>query len=1732
MAEVGERLSRMRDAVKSGSSSFGPRLERMRQATNSETAAKDTKKATERFSPVVTLPIATNSRGVSIPSPVGMGASLGRQGLTGGLPMMGATSADNSLEGARKTVASETKRFLDAASAVPNNAQMDFTGDWTPQSYRQAQDDLSFQRKVLNAAEQRRDDIFLPMTDKSAGERIGLGARAIGETFASAPGVIGETTAQSARNFARQLEDSERQAAWKRAQQVGRLLDYYREAGRTHEQGYRDLLEEQEELQKKLEESRVNTAVSMDSPGMQAYGRAAQVREGALAGMEGIPLLLTEASLGAAQNAAMLPLAAINPAAPLAAMSTISAADKMYDLSSRGVGAWETLSRGIKAGFVEALTEKIPLENVLGILKTGGKSALKNVLKQAGMEATEESISYLANLALDLTAKDPEAKFSLAELGNSALIGGLSGGMMAGGSTLLNRVSTLPVRDQSKVDALPGAEGPIHQAAEQGQQKTASTGETDSTVVDTNPAIHTPIEQAVIEEYQASVDENLVNFIETALENKGSNKGKYVLHPVSDRAAGDIKTLTGIDTSGFKTVLEQRIAEHIVDRHGSAGAADQSMQDINDIARMQYVLDHYDKLEPAGKSTAYTTVKDNGRPGLADTVRYIKAVNGTYYVIEAVPNTKAKTTYIVSAYMENSANKAGAQHPVLAENGPTQTSKNANATTPAFSDPSIPQWAQGVNTEYAQGEGEDTGAAGKPGGVGPESSVGAAELGFSTPGAEGKERTSRMADATPYNQYQAEATGLTREGYDKLFRYTSQTEARSTGLANQLAYYNVDGKPVFLKDINADAYRDLTDSLKEATAWNAIQTDVANLIRQELQGRAINGEITSDEYVDWIKTMREHETATGQGVQANAKWSRAVEDGGASTEAEALENLEKSKLSEAEKDRVFKDVMLWDAQIEKAQDRDTLKKIVLDIADRRGVLSHSLTRKQSKLLTAIASKSLDTLTDEQLKSFAHTSAGAYASDIASPASIGEKIKTIQVLNMLSALTTPAKNLTGNASFYGIDALAMNGASILDMAVSKLTGTRSIAAEGSPISKTARAAARKSLLMSMAEITLDIDMGDGSGSRYGLTSNRTFKAGGNIAERLISALERNQAYLLTAPDEYFKGAARSTAEKTQKLIDSGAIKTEDAEYAKNQAEQLAKYRTFQDNSYLSEAVSSLHDILNAGIGIGDSGRKTNKGRTIHSFGAGDIVAPFTRVAGNLASRGIEYSPYNIAKGTVEIVSAVANAKRGNGDAHAQAKGVSDLARGLTGTAIALGFRFLAKAGLLRREEDEGNEDIRALNRAEGMSGVQLNLSACKRALSGGSSAWEAGDQLVDIANIEPLNLLANLGFELSKDNVDPASVASSTLESFNASVAELPVMQFIGNTATDIVKYGRPAEEVFAEEGAKTIASSLLPNIGRSLARAIDDRPRSTYSRETVVGKTIDNMKNSIPGLRETLPGTVDNYGREKVYQGSAPGRFLATMVSPVNFSTYQPSELTKELKSLPTVEGLPIFPSRNPPKSISYKDTDYTLTAEERQEYQSLYGETAEMVQTALKNSSYYQKASGEKKVELMNQARAYANDRAKRELLASKGISYQSDKWDKTYRAEKEKGIPPEVSIIYNRTKDRDGNGSVSSIEAGRAITTLPMLNNAQRGYLWQNQSSSFSEEKNPFTGTLAQNGFTPMQCIRIMEQYSAIDKEDIKAQKKDRKFKSWLREAGYTAKEIRQIRDVYTYFVHIPVD
>ena len=115
---------------------------------------------------------------------------------------------------------------------------------------------------------------------------------------------------------------------------------------------------------------------------------------------------------------------------------------------------------------------------------------------------------------------------------------------------------------------------------------------TESTAVNTNPAIHTPEEQAVIDEYQAAVDDSILSFINKweKLQNPDyKRKIRMQIGEVTERAVQDVRRLTGIDVTGFEHSISGGALEHIENRHGKDGKADRSMTDRNDLARIGYV---------------------------------------------------------------------------------------------------------------------------------------------------------------------------------------------------------------------------------------------------------------------------------------------------------------------------------------------------------------------------------------------------------------------------------------------------------------------------------------------------------------------------------------------------------------------------------------------------------------------------------------------------------------------------------------------------------------------------------------------------------------------------------------------------------------------------------------------------------------------------------------------------------------------------------------------------------------------------------------------------------------------------------------------------------------------------------------------------------------------------------------------------------------------------------------
>lgn len=240
-----------------------------------------------------------------------------------------------------------------------------------------------------------------------------------------------------------------------------------------------------------------DNSMDMDTLAMQNYKKTQQLKSSATENLSGAGKFLADTGISIAQNLYGLPMNVIAPGASLAVMGAGAAADKMVDVGDSGGSATSALVRGAVSGGIEALTEKLPLDSLADLVKTGGKTGVKNLLKQGGVEATEEGLSYVMNYIADKAAKDPDATWDWAEFANSVASGGLSGLFFGLGGTAVNRVNgtisglpianqnsdtsaqqpaTLPIREQVNTDAA-GAENAVEGVSE--QNKTASTGETE-----------------------------------------------------------------------------------------------------------------------------------------------------------------------------------------------------------------------------------------------------------------------------------------------------------------------------------------------------------------------------------------------------------------------------------------------------------------------------------------------------------------------------------------------------------------------------------------------------------------------------------------------------------------------------------------------------------------------------------------------------------------------------------------------------------------------------------------------------------------------------------------------------------------------------------------------------------------------------------------------------------------------------------------------------------------------------------------------------------------------------------------------------------------------------------------------------------------------------------------------------------------------------------------------------
>ena len=160
----------------------------------------------------------------------------------------------------------------------------------------------------------------------------------------------------------------------------------------------------------------------------------------------------------------------------------------------------------------------------------------------------------------------------------------------------------------------------------------------------------------VIEGYLDAVDQEVLEAAQTYRADKNAKFRRIKLGDVQQREAEAIKSLTGKDVSGYTHNIDRNGFVHIENRHGINGAQDQSMSDLNDVARQGWVIENYDDIGRLkgrdGKYVdSYGYLGTNGEP--SPVVVYRKRINGTYYLVEAVADGRWKKLWTVSAYISD-----------------------------------------------------------------------------------------------------------------------------------------------------------------------------------------------------------------------------------------------------------------------------------------------------------------------------------------------------------------------------------------------------------------------------------------------------------------------------------------------------------------------------------------------------------------------------------------------------------------------------------------------------------------------------------------------------------------------------------------------------------------------------------------------------------------------------------------------------------------------------------------------------------------------------------------------------------------------------------------------------------------------------------------------------------------------------------------------------------------------
>jgi hypothetical protein len=519
---------------------------------------------------------------------------------------------------------------------------------------------------------------------------------------------------------------------------------------------------------------------------------------------------------------------------------------------------------------------------------------------------------------------------------------------------------------------------------------------------------------------------------------------------------------------------------------------------------------------------------------------------------------------------------------------------------------------------------------------------------------------------------------------------------------------------------------------------------------------------------------------------------------------------------------------------------------------------------------------------------------------------------------------------------------------------------------------------------------------------------------------LNAIEKFNSNLLENEDAFFLQKAYKQA--MQSYMSANKLSSEDLRNDDKKLQRARQYAIDQAQQATFHQYNALANSLN------QIEQKGGVGGALVS-----AILPFKKTPMNIAKTGLEYSPAGIATSVGGTIKDIASTKKNldkqlkNGDLTKQEynykvsdmvnKRIDQMAKGLTGTSIAVLGYALANMGIIKgTNKDDEDEFDSSLGKQE--FSVQIGDNTY-------SLDWLAPTAI-------PLFVGANIAETIEKaQNGEEVDGINAIATSILQSLEPMTEMSMLQGVASALSSYEQDSSSKLFDIGASALtsyASQFIPTALGQVTKTIDPTVRDTSSTKKGLEGKLDRLKNQtmskIPGLSEQLPAKKDVWGEDKQRNENPILRLLENAVVPYNREKIIEDATTEELKQVYEDSGEKVFPG-TPNKSITINKEKYDLNNKEYNESKALYGKTAKSILDKMLTSSDFKKLSDEEKVKAIKSVYDYSKEVIKEKVGKDNNNPYESQQLNAvkglTNVAEKAKYFTYKAITSKDDLKDND---------------------------------------------------------------------------------------------------------------